>query len=74
MNEEKNRQIYENYLNATHRLGRIACAVTLVMLLGAPFAMGAYLGAVPDLARTMSRAFTAQGIFMLMRLPVIKAR
>ena len=30
--------------------------------------------AVPDFAPTMSRAVIAQGIFMLMRLPVIKAR
>ena len=29
---------------------------------------------VPVLAPTMSRALTAQGIFMLMRLPVMKAR
>ena len=29
---------------------------------------------VPVLASTMSRAFMAQGIFMLIRLPVIKAR
>ena len=29
---------------------------------------------VPDLAPTMSRALMAQGIFMLMRLPVMKAR
>ena len=30
--------------------------------------------AVPDLAPTMSLAFTAQGIFMLIRFPVMKAR
>ena len=35
MNEEKNRQIYEKYLEATHRLGRLSCAVTLLLLLGA---------------------------------------
>ena len=29
---------------------------------------------VPVLAPTMSRALTAQGIFILMRLPVMKAR
>ena len=61
MNEEKNRQIYENYLNATHRLGRIACVVTLVMLIGAPFAMGAYLGAMPDLG-AFGKGFASIGL------------
>ena len=32
------------------------------------------LSGVPDFAPTMSRAVMAQGIFMLMRLPVMKAR
>ena len=61
MNEDKNRQIYEKYLAATHRLGRIACALTLAMLIGAPFAMGAYLGAMPDLG-AFGRGFASIGL------------
>ena len=64
MNEEKNREIYEKYLAATHRLGRIACAVTLIMLLGAPFAMGAYLGAMPDLG-AFGKGFASIGLVYL---------
>ena len=33
MNEEKNREIYERYLNTTHLLGRISCVIALVLLL-----------------------------------------
>ena len=61
MNEEKNRQIYESYLAATHRLGRIACALTLALLLAAPFAMGAYLGAMPDLG-AFGKGFASIGL------------
>ena len=61
MNEEKNRQIYESYLEATHRLGRLSCAVTLLLLLGAPFAMGAYLGAMPDLG-AFGKGFASIGL------------
>jgi hypothetical protein len=61
MNEEKNRQIYEKYLEATHRLGRLSCALTLLLLLGAPFAMGAYLGAMPDLG-AFGKGFASIGL------------
>ena len=61
MNEEKNRAIYEKYLDATHRLGRVACALTLAMLLGAPFAIGAYLGAMPDLG-AFGKGFASIGL------------
>ena len=61
MNEEKNRQIYEKYLEATHRLGRLSCAVTLLLLLGAPFVMGAYLGAMPDLG-AFGKGFASIGL------------
>ena len=50
MNEQNRQDLYERYLRSTHRLGRIAIVVTLVMLLGAPFLMGAILGAMPNMA------------------------
>ena len=61
MNEEKRRQEYEKYLRATHRFGRIAIVLTLAMLLGAPFVMGAYLDAMPDLG-AFARGFMSIGI------------
>ena len=61
MNEEKNRQIYEKYLEATHRLGRLSCALTLVLLIAAPFVMGAYLGAMPDLG-AFGKGFASIGL------------
>ena len=46
MDKQKN---YESYLKSTHRLGRIVSVITLVLLVGAPFAIGTLLGAGPDL-------------------------
>ena len=52
---------YESYLNGTHRLGRIFSVLTLIMLVGAPFAIGGSLGAMPDLAAA-ARGFIAVGL------------
>ncbi len=41
---------WEKYARSTHRIGRIASLIVLVMLVGAPFLIGKYLGAYPDLA------------------------
>ena len=49
MNEDKNK-LFEQYNQGTHRYGRIACVLTLVLLLSAPFLIGRYLGAMPDMA------------------------
>ena len=38
MNEQEKNARLEAYNRRTHTYGRIACGVTLVMLLGAPFA------------------------------------
>ena len=48
----------------THTYGRIACGVTLVLLLGAPFLMGYILGAMPDM-RAFGKGFLAIGIVWL---------
>ena len=61
MNELDKKSLFEAYNERTHLFGRIACAITLVMLIGAPFVMGAYLGAMPDLA-AVGRGFLACGI------------
>ena len=48
-------------MKATHRLGRAVSLLTLVMLVGAPFAIGGILGAMPDLAAA-ARGFIAVGL------------
>ncbi len=58
MNREK---VIEQYTRRTHILGRIASLVTLILLVGAPFAIGAVLGAMPDLGAA-ARGFAAVGI------------
>ena len=63
MNEQNQKQ-YESYLNATHRLGRLFTAVTLVLLLAAPFAIGLYLGAAPNLSAA-AKAFLSIGVVYL---------
>ena len=37
---------WESYTKGTHRIGRIASAVVLILLIGAPFLIGGYLGAM----------------------------
>ena len=58
MNRE---QMYEDYLKGTHRLGRLVSVLTLIMLVGAPFLIGAILGAMPDLGAA-ARGFLAAGL------------
>jgi len=52
---------YEAYLKSTHRLGRIVSLVTLVLLVGAPFLIGAVLGAQPDLG-AVAKGFLSVGL------------
>ena len=58
---QKQAGYYDDYLRSTHRLGRIVSIVTLVLLVGAPFVIGAYLGAMPDLGAA-ARGFLAVGL------------
>lgn len=64
MDTDKNQQIYDRYIAATHTIGRITSIIALVLLLGAPFVMGAYLGAMPNFAAFL-KAFLAIGIIYL---------
>lgn len=62
MKESMNRQeAYESYLNTTHTLGRILTAAVLVLLLAAPFVIGVYLGALPNIPAAM-KAFVGVGL------------
>ena len=64
MNEQEKTARFEAYNRRTHTYGRIACGVTLVLLLGAPFLMGYILGAMPDM-RAFGKGFLAIGIVWL---------
>ena len=64
MNEQEKSVRFEAYNRRTHTYGRIACGVTLVLLLGAPFLMGYILGAMPDM-RAFGKGFLAIGIVWL---------
>ena len=60
----KNQEIYDRYIKATHTIGRVCTLIAMVLLLGAPFVMGAYLGAMPSLTAFL-KAFLAIGIIYL---------
>ena len=49
MTEDKKQEFFEDYNERTHLLGRVLMGIGLVMLLAAPFAMGAALDARPDM-------------------------
>ena len=60
----ENKQISESwasYTRGTHRIGRVCTLITLIMLVGAPFLMGTYLGAMPDLG-AVAKAFLSVGL------------
>lgn len=57
---ERNETIAK-YERGTHFLGRLVSLLTLVMLVGAPFLIGTWLGAMPDLA-AVGRGFLAVGL------------
>ena len=52
---------YALYEKKTHLIGRAATLVTLCMLVGAPFVIGAWLGAMPDLGAA-GRGFISVGL------------
>lgn len=58
---EKKETYFNNYNARTHVIGRIVSAVTVVLLVGAPFLIGAVLGAMPDLTAA-AKGFVSVGI------------
>lgn len=61
MKEEEKNKIVEQYSKRTHIIGRITSAITLVLLVGAPFVIGLYLGALPNLSAA-AKGFLAVGL------------
>ena len=55
------KEYYLKYINRTHMLGRVCSAVTVILLVGAPFLMGLVVGAVPDLG-AVARGFLSVGL------------
>ncbi len=64
MTTEEKQKYFEEYNSNTHRIGRICEAAVIIMLLGAPFVIGAYLGAMPNMSAAL-KAFLAIGIVHL---------
>ena len=56
-----NNESFEKYNAGTHILGRVFSVITLVLLVGAPFMIGLFLGAMPDLA-AVGKGFLSVGI------------
>ncbi len=52
---------FEKYNNLTHTIGRISSVVVLIMLVGAPFLMGTFLGAMPDVG-AVAKGFLSVGL------------
>ena len=61
MNETERKTYLEQFNRRTHVLGRIVSAVTLVLLVGAPFLIGTFLGAMPDLG-AVAKGFLSVGV------------
>ncbi|MDO5121662.1 MAG: hypothetical protein Q4D46_06230 [Erysipelotrichaceae bacterium] len=64
MNEQEKELYFEKYNESMHMIGRISSTIMLVMLLGAPFVIGIYLGAMPDM-KAFIKAFLSIGIVYL---------
>lgn len=56
-----NNESFEKYNAGTHILGRVFSVITLVLLVGAPFIIGLFLGAMPDLP-AVGKGFLSVGI------------
>ena len=56
---------FEKYNRTTHILGRTVSAVTLILLVGAPFVIGSVLGAMPNLGAA-AKGFASVGLIWTM--------
>lgn len=61
MNETERKAYLEQFNRRTHVLGRIVSAVTLVLLVGVPFLIGTFLGAMPDMG-AVAKGFLSVGL------------
>ena len=61
MEQNENRSAWEKYNRGTHAIGRAVSVMTIVLLIGAPFLIGRYLGAYPDIGAT-AKGFLSVGL------------
>ena len=61
MNETERKAYLEQFNRRTHVLGRVVSAITLVLLVGAPFLIGTFLGAMPDMG-AVAKGFLSVGL------------
>ena len=61
MEQKQKEAVWQEYSRATHILGRIVSIITVVLLVGAPFVIGGYLGAYPDLGAA-AKGFASVGL------------
>ncbi|MBR4150316.1 MAG: hypothetical protein IKR08_02955 [Firmicutes bacterium] len=64
MDEQKKLEAFRKYDQTTHTIGRVCEAIAIVMLLAAPFVIGSYLGAMPNLGAA-AKGFLAIGVVYL---------
>ena len=60
----KKTEEFARYENTTHLIGRVSSIVTIIMLVGAPFLIGSFLGAMPNLSAA-AKGFLAVGLVWL---------
>lgn len=61
MNETERKAYLEQFNRRTHVLGRTVSAITLMLLVGAPFLIGTFLGAMPDMG-AVAKGFLSVGL------------
>ena len=61
MNETERKVYLEQFNGRTHVLGRAVCVIALVLLVGAPFLIGTFLGAMPDMG-AVGKGFLSVGV------------
>lgn len=61
MNERDGQAAFDRYNEQTHLIGRVVSVATLVLLIGAPFILGAILGDMPDVG-AVARSFLSVGL------------
>lgn len=61
MNVSAREEYLAKYDRGTHWLGRISTAVCIVLFLGAPFVIGLYIGAMPNLS-AIAKGYLAVGL------------
>lgn len=61
MNEQERQAVFDRYNQRTHTIGRVVSVTTLILLVGAPFVLGAILGAMPDVG-AVAKGFVSVGL------------